>query len=99
MVNMKFSLKRLIYNLTLISIAFLPKINLISIPGVNTGIRIDDFLIGLSIIIYLISRKQNIDKTNNPHIQQIILYMILYFALCVVSTICYFIFRIYLLYS
>lgn len=79
--KIKFSFRQFIYFVTLFFIMFVPKINLFNIPGTSTGIRIDDFLILLSFIIYLLNSKNK--KINYKNIVYVFVFYIL---VCITST-------------
>ena len=81
----KMQINQIIYFCTILAIMFLPKINLITISGTTTGIRIDDFLIAISIIMYIIKKKNSNEKLlhNNKFMRIFWIYIIV----CVASTI------------
>lgn len=82
--KIKFSFRQFIYFVTLFFIMFVPKINLFNIPGTSTGIRIEDFLILLSFITYVLTSKNK--KINYKKNKNIVYVFVFYILVCIIST-------------
>lgn len=81
-------LKGNFYILVFILLAIFPKINIIDIPGIHIGIRIEDLIIlGYTIfIIVKLIKDKNINNYSKT-LKNIFLIFMIYFILCLVSTI------------
>ncbi len=72
-------------SLFIIVVAFFPKLNLFDIPGSSTGIRIEDLLIALIIIMLFPKKIKEINKDVN--IKEILKCFLIYIGVCLISTI------------
>lgn len=77
----------ILYIIVLLIIIFFPKINIINVPGTYVGIRIEDFLVALFIIWYLIKNGKNAIKIENRFLKNTISYFSIYILLCMISNI------------
>lgn len=77
----------ILYIIILLVILFLPKINIINVYGTYVGIRIEDFLVALFVILYIFKNKKNIFRIDNKSLKNTVVYFVFYILLCVISTI------------
>ena len=78
-------MKNKIILLLLMSIIFLPKINIINIPGFSTGIRLEDILISILMILFL---KEFLSlKHKKTEIKKISMFFGIYMFCCALSLI------------
>ena len=77
----------ILYIIILLVILFFPKINIINIPRTYIGIRIEDFLVALFVILYVLKNKKNIFKIDNKSLKNTVIYFSFYVLLCIISTI------------
>lgn len=79
---------RRLYLIVFFVIALLPKINIISVPGMSTGIRLEDFFV--FIIVFLWFAQICIKKTKftniNPKLKKITEMYLIYIFICIVSS-------------
>lgn len=71
----------------LITILFIPKVNIIKIPGISTGIRLEDILICVLTVISLINLYKTKFTIKSKELKKIILIFSIYFACCFISVI------------
>lgn len=69
----------------MIIVAIFPKVDIINIHGMSTGIRLEDFLIAILMILIIIFYKKLNFKNN--HLKKISNYFLLYFIICIGSTV------------
>lgn len=74
----------LVTKLLLVVIVFLPKINIITIPGMTTGIRCEDFLVAIWIFLVLASKSKFI---NSEEIKKVSGIYSMYIIVCILSNI------------
>lgn len=77
----------ILYIIILLVILFLPKINIINITGTYIGIRIEDFLVALFVILYVLKNKKDIFKIDNKSLKNTVVHFAFYILLCIISTI------------
>ncbi len=73
-------------NILLLCITILPKINLIKVGGSSTGIRIEDILILIYIVLEIMSRFKNGKKINCKKLNKIKKIFSVYIMICICST-------------
>lgn len=73
-------------NILLLCITILPKINLIKVGGSSTGIRIEDILILIYIMLEIMSRFKNGKKINCKKLNKIKKIFSVYIMICICST-------------
>ncbi len=83
---MKIKMKNVnIFILLILIVAILPKANIISIPGISIGIRIDDLIVAiLTVYLFIKDRKMFMKDT---HLRKLSLVFGVYFFSCIISTI------------
>ncbi len=81
----KTEIKTFLISILVIVIVFFPKLNLIDIAGSSTGIRIDDIL--LAIILLVLFPKHIRECLKDPNVRPISKYFILYIIACFISVI------------
>ena len=84
----KITFNKLLYILLLVFLAFVPKINLISFSMTTAGVRIDDFIVLILFLMFLMSifTKRSI-KIESEKFKKTRKFIIIYLAVCLISVI------------
>lgn len=77
---------KLLYYLTILIVIFFPKINVISVSGSATGVRIEDFLILLIFIIWIFNILKNKKITfESKKFKKVVILYLVYIFVCIIS--------------